>query len=77
MSKLPTTTQIHRLKNFELLDDLLTLHSIAANEITLISEIPGIIHKGNITIAPMARYYCEELAFPDFQQENLVKYFKQ
>ena len=52
MSKLATTTQIHRLKNFELLDDLLTLHSIAANEITLISEIPGIIHKGNITIAP-------------------------
>ena len=55
-----------------MLDDPLNLHRVAANETTLISEIPDIIDEGNITIAPgQGRFllsilrddYCEELAF--------------
>ena len=52
MSKLAKTTHIPGWKIFELLDDLLTLHSIATNETTLISESPSINNKGNIRIAP-------------------------
>ena len=52
MSKLAKTTHIPDWKIFELLDDLLTLHSIAANETTLISESPSINNEGNIRIAP-------------------------
>ena len=74
MSKPATTTQIHRLKtnyNFELLDDPLNLHKVAAIETTLMSEIPSIINEDNITIAPgqgktllsiLRDDYCEELA---------------
>ena len=66
-------TQIENKLNFELLDDPLNLHRVAANETTLISEIPGIIDEDNITIAPgqgktllsiVRDDYCEELAFP-------------
>ena len=55
------------------MDDPLNLHRVAANETTLISEIPGIIDEDNITIAPgqgktllsiVRDDYCEELAFP-------------
>ena len=55
-----------------MLDDPLNLHRVAANETTLISEIPDIIDEGNITIAPgQGRFlvsilrddYCEKLAF--------------
>ena len=52
MSKLAKTTHIPGWKIFELLDDLLTLHSIAASETTLISESPSINNEGNIRIAP-------------------------
>ena len=52
MRKLAKTTHIPGWKIFELLDDLLTLHSIAANETTLISESPSINNEGNIRIAP-------------------------
>ena len=68
----PDTRTENKL-NFELLDDPLNLHRVAANETTLISEIPGIIDEDNITIAPgqgktplsiLHDDYCEELAFP-------------
>ena len=66
-------TRIKSKLNFELLDDPLNFHRVAANETTLISEIPGIIDEDNITIAPgqgknplsiLRDNYCEELAFP-------------
>ena len=41
-------TQVENKLNFELLDDPLNLHRVAANETTLISEIPGIIDEDNI-----------------------------
>ena len=56
-----------------MLDDPLNLHRAAANEATLIPEIPGIIDEDNITIAPgqgktplsiLHDDYCEKLAFP-------------
>ena len=55
------------------MDDPLNLHRAAANETTLIPEIPGIIDEDNITIAPgqgktplsiLHDDYCEKLAFP-------------
>ena len=55
------------------MDDPLNLHRAAANEATLIPEIPGIIDEDNITIAPgqgktplsiLHDDYCEKLAFP-------------
>ena len=55
------------------MDDPLNLHRVAANETTLISEIPSIIDEDNITIAPgqgntslliLRDHYCEELASP-------------
>ena len=66
-------TRIKSKLNFELLDDPLNFHRVAANETTLISEIPGIIDEDNITIAPgqgktplpiLRDDYCKELAFP-------------
>ena len=66
-------TQVKNKPNFELLDDPLNLHRLAANETTLTAEIPSIIGEDNITIAPMQGKtplsilrddYCEGLAFP-------------
>ena len=65
--------QIENKLNFELLDDPLKLHGVAASETTLISEILDIIDEDNIAIAPgqgktplpiLRDDYCEELAFP-------------
>ena len=55
------------------MDDPLNLHRGAANETTLISEIPSITGENNTTIAPgqgktplliLRDGYCEELTFP-------------
>ena len=65
--------QVVNKLNCELLDDPLNLHRVAANQATLISEIPNIIDKDNVTNAPgqsktppsvLRDDYCEELAFP-------------
>ena len=62
------------------MDDPLNLHRVAANETTLISDIPGIIDEDNKTIAPgqgkiplsiLRDDYCEQRAFLYFLQENL------
>ena len=65
------------------MDDPLNLHRVAANEITLISEIPSIIDEDNITIAPgqgntslliLRDDYCDKLASPYLFPTGKVNY---
>lgn len=49
------------------IDDLLNMLITALNEITLVSEIPNIIHEENVIIAPgkkivliLCKKFCEE-----------------
>ena len=45
-------TQVKNKLNFQLLDEPLNLHRVAANETTLILEIPNNIDEDNVTNAP-------------------------
>ena len=66
--------QVENKLNFQLLDDPLNLHRVAANETSLISELSSIIDEDNIIIAPGQGNTSLSILHADFSEELASPY---
>ena len=66
--------EVENKLNFQLLDDPLNLHRVAANETSLISELPSIIDEDNIIIAQGQGNTSLSILHDDFSEELASPY---